>query len=127
MSDETAVEFSLEVHDASAGMWADTFKKVVHAPVLELLRLRIDDDPPLGDGDGVISANEEFLLYYEIKNYGTGAATGMTAELSDLDGAFTFFDSTDTYPDLGPFQSGENVSGFHIAESNPAVENFLGI
>ncbi|MCK4775043.1 MAG: FG-GAP repeat protein, partial [Candidatus Krumholzibacteria bacterium] len=127
IADETTIEFTLQVHDASAGLWNDKFKKVVHAPLLDLITLRIDDDPPLGNGDGIIAPDEEFLLYYGIKNYGTGAASSMSAVLEDIDNAFVFLDSTDMYPDLGALQFGENLTGFHITEGDTATENLLRI
>jgi hypothetical protein len=127
IADETAVEFALEIHDASAGLWNDTFKKIVHAPVLELIALRINDDSPLGNGDGIIAPNEEFLLFYGIKNYGTGMASSMSAVLEDVDNAFVFLDSTDIHPDLGALQFGENLSGFHISETDTTMEHLLRI
>ena len=70
MTDEALVDFELEIHDTSPAMWDDTFKREVHAPELVLTTLRIDDT--LGNGDGIINPGEPFLLFYEVKNYGTG-------------------------------------------------------
>ena len=137
IEDEKAIHFEVEIHNTipaavsgirmvAAATWMDGFAKEVHAPELALIKLRIDDSG-IGDGDGIISPNEQFLLFYEIKNYGTGAANSLTAELADLEGMFTFFDSTDTYPDLGPLVQAENVSGFHISEADTTTENDLCI
>ncbi len=83
--DETAVEFQLVIKQESVDTWNDKFRKEVHAPVLELTTLRIYDGSPLGNGNGVNEAGEQFRLYYALKNYGTGAATNLTAEINDLD------------------------------------------
>jgi uncharacterized repeat protein (TIGR01451 family) len=63
--DEGAVEFELDVTDGGSGAWSDTFKKLVHAPDLQLMMLRIDDSV-LGNGNGLVESGEEFRLYYEI-------------------------------------------------------------
>jgi hypothetical protein len=101
MSDEAAVAFDVVVDEDGSPTWYDEFSKVVHAPVLDQVIIRVDDSAT-GNGDGVVDANEEFTLYYGVKNFGTGAAYGLTAELVDLDGGFVFTDSTDGYADLGP-------------------------
>jgi len=125
--DETAVEFRLVIKEESVDTWSDRFRKEVHAPELELTTLRIFDGAPLGNGNGVNEAGEQFRLYYGLKNYGTGAATNLVAEVSDLDGMFVFYDSTDTYANLGSFVEGENVDGFHIAETNVSAEHDLEV
>jgi hypothetical protein len=137
MSDESAVLFDLVIEDAvpafragafaAGGLWNDSFSKEVHAPDLQLVTVRVNDDAPLGDGNGVLFNDEEFKLYYKIKNFGTGTANGLTAAITDLDGAFLFVDSVDTYVDLASFSIAENDSGFHLSESNTLVENFIEI
>jgi len=124
--DETAIHFDLEVREFGGATWMDDFAKEVHAPQLELIRLRIDDSIH-GDGDGIISPNEQFLLYYELKNYGTGTANDLTATLQDVDGQFVFTDSTDSYPDLPLLAQSENVAGFLISEADTTLENALRI
>jgi len=125
LTDETVVDFELEIHDTSPATWDDTFKKEVHAPELALTTLRIDDT--LGNGDGIINPGEPFLLFDELKNYGTGTAYGLEASLADLELEFIFVDSTDTYPDITPFMAAENVSGFHIMELDTISENDLEV
>jgi hypothetical protein len=125
--DETTVEFGVTITDDLGGNWVDRFNVVVHAPALALTALGIDDDPPLGDGDGVNEAGEEFLLFYGVKNYGTGTAGGLTVQLADVDSAFVFFDSTDAYPELAPFAGGENITGFHLAEGETTSEHLLAV
>jgi len=121
--DERAVEFRLVVKEGGVVKWNDRFKREVHAPELMLTTLRINDGAPLGNGNGVNEAGEQFRLYYGIKNYGTGAATNLSVEIADLEGMFVFYDSTDSYPALGSFVEGENVDGFHIKEMSVSGEN----
>jgi hypothetical protein len=125
--DQSAVEFDLSITDDASGNWTDAFVEVVRAPDLDLVSLGIDDGPPLGNGNGVNEPGEEFLLFYEIKNYGTGAASGLAAHLADVDDAFVFFDSTDVYPDLVPFTGAKNAAGFRIAEPDTTSENRLAV
>lgn len=138
IADETVIELLLDIQESggalragapvlAGGPFADSFKKEVHAPELAMVMERVDDDPPLGDGNGVLANLEEFKLYYKIKNFGTGTANGVTAEVADLDDGFIFTDSTDTYPDLAPYDEGENVSGFHMQEINSLLEDHLEI
>jgi len=125
--DETAVEFQLVIKEGGVTKWSDRFRKEIHAPELELTTLRIFDGAPLGNGNGVNEAGEQFRLYYGLKNYGTGLASGLTATLKDLDGMFVFYDSTDTYGNLGSFVEGENVDGFHVKETDVSAEHDLEI
>jgi len=127
ITDERAVEFRLVVKEGGTTKWNDRFKKEVHAPELVLTTLRIYDGAPLGDGDGVNEPGEQFRLYYGVKNYGTGLASGLTATLKDLDGQFVFYDSTDTYVSMGSFVERENVDGFHIKEMSTSGENRLEV
>ncbi|UCG50938.1 MAG: hypothetical protein JSW58_12155, partial [Candidatus Latescibacterota bacterium] len=43
ITDETAVEFDLSIEEGGSPTWEDMFRKLVHAPVLDLVTLRIDD------------------------------------------------------------------------------------
>jgi hypothetical protein len=126
IGDESAVAFDLVVRDGGVERWADEFSKVVHAPELDLLTLRIDDSAT-GNGDGVVDANEDFQLYYGLKNYGTGTAQGLTAQVVDLDGGFVITSGTDGYTDLGPMEEGENTNGFSLREPDVSVEHHLEI
>jgi hypothetical protein len=125
-ADETAIEFDLVIYDMSAGEWHDSFTRLIHAPRIDLIAMRIDDSV-YGNGNGRNDPNERFRLFYEIKNYGTGTAYGLTAEIRDLDGAFIFYDSTDTYPDLAPVAPAENDNGFDLLETTTAVEHEVEI
>jgi hypothetical protein len=122
ISDETAVGFSLVVEEGGTPTWGDTFKKIVHAPALELVKLRIDDTA-FGNGDGVNQAGEVFDLYCQLKNYGTGTAYGLSAEVVDLDGLFTFVDSTSVIADMGPLDEVENTTGLRMSEADVLTEH----
>jgi hypothetical protein len=125
-SDETAIEFDLVIYDMSAGEWHDCFTRLIHAPRIDLIALRIDDSV-YGNGDGRNDPGERFRLFYKIKNYGTGAAVGLNANIVDLEGAFTLYNGTDTYPDLASIALAENASGFDLLETTTAVEHDLEI
>jgi hypothetical protein len=125
ITDETVVDFDLVISDNDSGIWNDGFKLVVHAPRLEFTTLFIDDS--MGDGDGVVGTNEPFMLYYALKNYGTGSANGLAAAITDIDNAFVFTDSVDTYPDLAPMAAAQNTSGFDLKEMETTVEHRIRI
>jgi hypothetical protein len=122
MSDEAAVAFDVTVKENGLDTWEDQFSRVVHAPVLNLVSLRIDDTVS-GNGDGVVDAGEEFALYYRLKNFGTGAAYGLGATIADLESGFVVTVSADSYPDLGPMAEGENVGGFILTEPDVSIEH----
>lgn len=126
IADETAVAFNLVVRQGGIDTWEDAFSRLVHAPILEKVKLRIDDTAS-GNGNGIVNAGELFDLYYEIKNFGTGTAYGLTAALEDLEDGFVFTDSTDTYPPLPPVTGGENANGFLIKELLVSTEHDLEI
>ena len=126
LPDVHAVPFTLIVENGGVATWRDEFKKEVHQPALSLVTLRIDDTAA-GNGDGVVNAGEQFRLYYTVKNFGTGAFPGGTAAVTDLDGAFTFIDSTSSYPAIPPLGSAENAIGFKMVEATVATEHQLQI
>ncbi len=126
LTDESSVGFDLEISEDGSPAWDDTFRRVVHAPLLDVVIIRIDDSI-LGNGDGAIQAGEIFDLYYELKNFGTGVAYGLTAELTDIEGAFTFVDSTDTYPDIAPQVAAENTGEFRMSEAWVTTDNLLEV
>ncbi len=125
--DEQSVEFDLSIQNNGSPTWADMFRREVHAPDLALTTLRIYDDPPYGNGNGVNEDNEEFLLFYGLKNYGTGTASDLTAVVTDLSGQVTVHDGTDAYSDMFPFVGDENLAGFHLEETNTSVENLVEV
>lgn len=124
--DETALEFLIVVSENATPMWTDGFKKIVHAPVLELTTLRIDDKD-FGDGDGIVGSGEDVELFCRIKNFGSGAVYGLTASIEDLGGAFTLISANTFYPYLSAMSAAENTTGFRLMESDTTMEHWLRI
>jgi hypothetical protein len=125
-SDESAVDFTVFATEPG-GDWTDSFTRLIHAPRLEFVTLIKDDSPPHGNGNGILENGEEFLLFCSLKNYGTGAASGLVAVASDVGGGVVVVDSADTYPEIVPFAEELNVAGFRLSETNTAVENPLAV
>jgi chitodextrinase len=125
-TDESAARFAVVMDDGNTS-WNASFAKVVHAPELELVALRRSDQAPVGNGDGTITAGEQFLLYATLKNYGTGTAGGLSAVLRALDAGASVSDSTASFADLAHLAAGESPSGFQLAETSVAVANPLEI
>jgi hypothetical protein len=124
--DEAVAEF--DVHMVGGGVWDDTFARVLHAPNLVFTTLCVDDSAPLGNGNGVITSGEQFRLYCSVKNYGTGAAYGLTSSLVDASGGgVTIFESADSYPSLGHLDEAENTTGFRLSEVSSLVENDITV
>ena len=117
LADETLVEFLVEIHDSTGGYWSETFALEVHAPELELFINNITDSPPYGNGDGVISNGEQYLLQVGVKNFGTGAATGLHGTIRDPEPGMNIADSTSDYGEIGTMSIGYG-SGFVLSESN---------
>jgi hypothetical protein len=65
--------------------WSDKVNRVVHAPKVQFVLLRVEDPAPGGNNDGTIQAGETFNLRPTFKNYGTGAVDGLQASISSSD------------------------------------------
>ncbi|MCH7549402.1 MAG: VCBS repeat-containing protein, partial [Candidatus Krumholzibacteriota bacterium] len=124
LADEETVEFVLVVESGGMEISQDRIKKLVHAPELHPVVVRVDDIT-FGNGDGVIQNNEEILLFYKFKNFGTGATGGISVDIVDLDGGFVFIDSSDTYPDAVAGGLIENVAGFRMREPDTSTGHNL--
>ncbi|HET6349927.1 MAG TPA: C25 family cysteine peptidase [Candidatus Krumholzibacteria bacterium] len=107
--------------------WVNNLARVVHAPRLAVTGLRKSDEIPVGNGDGIYTNGEQFLLYATVKNYGTGRADGLTAVLRELDGGSTLVDTVTTYPNLSLLQSSENTVAFKLSEANVSLPNALRV
>jgi hypothetical protein len=119
-ADEAPVKLGLSARENGIPSGSDSFIRLVHAPQIEFVVLRVDD-AGTGNGDGVVQANEDFRLHYEIKNFGTGAAYGLAGSLVDVSGAFVFTDSVDAYDELATAAGAENADGFLIRETDVAT------
>lgn len=79
------------------------------APEAEIIRLEIDDSA--GDADGVADLGETVGLKFTLRNYGTGAAEGLSATLTVASGAATIFDGFGSWPDLPtPLTTADNAA-----------------
>ena len=123
--DQHAAPFVLIIKNNGVDTWRDEFKKVVHNPILGLVKLRIDDTVT-GNSNGIVEAGEQFRLYYKAKNFGTGAYPGGTLTAFDLDGAFTIGGGgTSAFPAIASLGSAENTAGITLTESSVGTEHRL--
>ncbi len=122
--DVAVAPFQVTITDGTT-LSHDAFERVLHAPALEVTELRKSDAPPVGNGDGLIAPGEAFRLYCTLKNYGSGAARGLSAVLRSLDGGATVIDSLDVYADAPTLTAVENTAGFRLSEANVSIPNTL--
>ena len=122
LADETPVEFLVEVFDGSGGYWTENLAIEVHAPEIELFVNMMTDSAPYGNGDGVIVDGEDFLLQIGVKNFGTGAASGLQGKIRTEDAGIT---ASGKLVDYGELESMETVygNGFVVSESDVSVSN----
>ncbi len=124
LADEQAIRFLLIIRSNTTEVSRDDFKKEVHRPKLDLVKLRVDDTGT-GNGNGIVEDGEQFKLFYKVKNFGTGTYPGGNATLTDLDAGFTLVDPTDPYPTILPHLQAENTTGFVLVEPNTSTEHRL--
>jgi hypothetical protein len=122
--DQHAVEFTIDVHDSTGGLWSDKFAVEVHAPNLELYVTTASDTLPYGNNNGVIEAGEHFLLKIGVKNYGSGDAYGLVGKVRSLDADVAVFDSDAVYSEI-PLLGVQYGSGFVISEANRTGINYF--
>jgi len=120
--DETTLEFLLEIHDSTGGYWSEKFAMDAHAPELVLYFNTVTDSVPIGDGNGVITNGENFLLKIGVKNFGTGIATGLEGLIRPEDGSISVTDSTSSYGDLNLLDAGFGT-GFILSEADVMLDN----
>ncbi|MFQ5599136.1 MAG: C25 family cysteine peptidase, partial [Candidatus Krumholzibacteriia bacterium] len=114
--DGTVIPLRFVSGDGSS-TWTDVVNKVVHAPVMELTLLDVDDAPPGGNGDGIIQAGETFDLIPSFKNYGTGAVDELDASIITADPDLVFIDNR---VDVGRVEPAQEVTGptaYRLTES----------
>jgi len=118
--DGTVADFTVTAITAADTM-TDTFARVIHAPAPTITLTRTDDS--IGDGNGVVSAGEPFLLYLNVKNYGSGAVTGLNAIIVPIGSGIAVSGSTAIWPTVPAMSEAENSVGFSLSESSVMVEN----
>jgi hypothetical protein len=118
--DDVAAEFYAPLVSGGTS-WLSHFSRNLHAPKLEVTALRKSDQAPVGNGNGIITSGEQFLLYATVKNFGTGQADGLTAVLRAQSGGSTVIDSLSTYPVITTLGSSENTVAFKMSEANVSI------
>ncbi len=122
--DGTRLSFDITtIHAPDA--WKDGFAFVLHAPALEVTGLRASDEIPFGNGDGVLSPGESYLLYVKVRNYGSGRTGPMSATLTALDSGAVVAVESAAFPDLGLLEEAENLTAFQLSETSTSVPNPL--
>ena len=76
------IEFTVEVRDEADGVWISTFSINVSAPKLIFETLVLDDDPPAGNGNGLLEAGESARMMITVRNIGSAEATSVSSQLS---------------------------------------------
>jgi hypothetical protein len=122
LPDESPVEFLVEIHDSTGGYWSENFTVEFHAPELELYVNSVTDSVPYGNGDGVISDGEQFLLRIGVKNFGTGTASGLQGVISEQGPEITIVDDTADYGDIEMMGTGYG-DGFVLSETDVSEIN----
>ncbi len=122
--DERVTDFTVVAEYAGQTLWTDHFSKLVHAPILEVDHVRVDDSIS-GNGDGIVQPGEPFDLYVTWKNFGTGAAVGLQGALTSLGGGFVFTDTAAAWTDLAAMASAENTTPFRLTEPDTSVAHTL--
>ncbi len=111
------------VTTSGTSTWTDVVNRVVHAPKMKLSLLDVDDSVT-GNNDGVIQAGEVFDLVAYYKNYGTGAADGLSATLTSSDPDVVLTTSLVAYGRANSMQELAGATRFRLKE-NSLAENLL--
>ncbi len=115
--DGTILPLVFTLTDSLGNTWTDNVNRVVHAPSMQLTLLHVDDFAPGGNGNGVIQAGETFDLLAYFKNYGTGTADGLTAELSTADPDLVLLTSSVAVGSAAPSQQVTGATHFRLTEN----------
>ena len=90
----------------------------VRAPVFEYRQQAVKDTVGNGDGNGTISAGEDFAIVPVIRNIGLGDAKSLEARLRSTDPAVTIVDSTIVLGDLANGAIAAPGDGFRLSLSD---------
>ena len=105
-------------HEASTAgdVWTFSTEDVPTIGPLVHDDLTIDDDSggnSSGDDDGIVECGETIELFVDLRNQGTGAATGIQATISESDpNVALLFNDTSPYPDISGGATGTNSDDF---------------
>jgi len=81
-TDDTDINFDLDISDDAGSTWTAQFAGTIHAPLLELSEHNLLD---LGDGDGFYEPGEQIAISVTLHNAGGEHALGVAGSLSEDD------------------------------------------
>ncbi|MBN1755344.1 T9SS type A sorting domain-containing protein [bacterium] len=114
--DRYSVNCSLRVTDAEDSLWMVRVPLTVRAPRLEVFGFRIDDSPPLGDGDGYPEGGETLELTLDIQNQGGETARNMQSILKTMDPEYIVITANNSdYGDILPANINTSLSNYQIS------------
>ncbi len=108
--DQTQIEFSLHLTDASLNTWQSSIFTTANAPSFSIGNLRIDDIAS-GNGDGILNPGETADIYIYTENLGHADALNSIGTLSSY------------HPDLSINNSNYNFNSFPLSSDDEAVFN----
>jgi hypothetical protein len=91
------------------GVYTQDVILYVHAPVFEYYRQAVRDTVGSGNGDGVLTVNEDFAIVPTLRNIGIGQATSVQVRLRSTDPAVTITDSISVIGTIDPGDTGVNL------------------
>ena len=98
--DQREIAFTLELVSPDPLHTQQRSQLTVHAP--ELIQVAHAESEEIGNGDGRPQPGETVLYTFRIRNLGTGAASGITGQITNPDGLSTLLDPSFAVPDLAP-------------------------
>ena len=99
VDDGVVVPFTLQV-TAGESLWVHSFSLAIHAPLLQVGQVLVDD--AAGNGNGYAEPGETVSLWVSLTNSGTGAASSVQGELACSDAAVTINTPAVPYPVITP-------------------------
>jgi hypothetical protein len=119
------IGFVMYAQDAAESTWVSQFMIQVVAPDLHYSDCDADDEPPLGNGNGVLEPGEGAYLTVTISNTGHGDARGVTADLSSAgDPYVTVTQDHASYGDIQAGSTGASSPPYEIAISSECPEPY---
>ncbi|MBN1425954.1 hypothetical protein JXA88_15505 [Candidatus Fermentibacteria bacterium] len=122
LSDGTLVPLALEITSGDS-LWTRPFSLAVHAPLLHVTQVLVDD--ALGNGNGYAEPGEEVRLWVTLANGGSGTAGMPQASLSCESSAVTIQSGEAGYPDIHPAETTPSLSPFQVALSPSCLEGTI--
>ena len=115
--DGHVVAFDLTCTDDDSHEWTSRFTLPVHAPVLELGTVSIDDHS--GNGNGIMDPGETIIVTVTLANTGSCAADNVVATLSEDDDYATIGDADGSFGNIAPDGEADNSGNtFEFTVSN---------